>query len=51
MKMAGKLVPEGVGGFETTSPGRILADPGKFATRGDFGKKPLQRACLGSKAP
>jgi hypothetical protein len=51
MKMTGKLVSERVCRFETASPGRILADPRKFATRGDFSKKPFKDLRLGSEAP
>jgi hypothetical protein len=50
MKMTGKLVSERVCRFETASPGKILADPGKFATCGDFSKKPLKDFRLGSEA-
>jgi hypothetical protein len=51
MKMTGKLVSERVCRFETASPGKILAGPWKFATRGDFTKKPFKDLRLGSEAP
>jgi hypothetical protein len=47
MKMAGELVSEGVRCFEATEQRKILSDPRKFATRGDFGKKPLEDFRLG----
>jgi len=50
MKMAGKLVAERVCRFETMSPGKLLTNPRKFTTCGDFGKKPLKDSCLGTEA-
>jgi hypothetical protein len=50
METTGKLVSERVCRFETTSQGKILADPGKFAADGDFAKKPLKGFRLGSEA-
>ena len=48
MKMTGKLVSKRFCRFETASPGKILTDPRKFATYGDFSKKPLKDLRLGS---
>jgi hypothetical protein len=50
MKMVGELVSERVCRFEATSQGKVLADPRKFVTCGDFGKKPLKDSSLGSEA-
>jgi hypothetical protein len=50
MKTAGKLVAERVCRPETAPPGKILAEPGKFAACRDLGKKPLKDFCLGSQA-
>jgi hypothetical protein len=50
MKMTGKLVSERVCRLETASPGKILADPGQFAARSDFIKKPSKDFRLGSEA-